>query len=110
MPVLIALGALLLLVLILGPQIWVRRVLRQHGAERPDFPGTGAELARHLLDDLKHVQRRLQGEGGATNSLPSEWQNPVPRKSGSNRKTGDATGAPTRPMRRRRPGGSPTAR
>jgi Zn-dependent membrane protease YugP len=26
-------------------------VLAQHGIERQDFPGTGAELARHLLDE-----------------------------------------------------------
>jgi Zn-dependent membrane protease YugP len=50
MPVLIALGSLLLLALIFGPQLWVKRVLRQHGVDRPDLPGTGAELARHLLD------------------------------------------------------------
>ena len=51
MPVLIAVGGLLLLVLIFGPQVWVRRVLAQHGVDRPDLPGTGAELARHLLDE-----------------------------------------------------------
>src|SRR5690348_15329847 len=51
MPILIALGGLLLLALVFGPQLWVRRVLRQHGADRPDLPGTGAELARHLLDE-----------------------------------------------------------
>ena len=57
MPILIALGGLLLLALIFGPQLWVKRVLRQHGAERSDLPGTGAELARHLLDeaDLQSV-------------------------------------------------------
>ena len=57
MPILIALGSLLLLALIFGPQFWVKRVLRQHGADRPDLPGTGAELARHLLDeaDLQSV-------------------------------------------------------
>ena len=57
MPILIALGGLLLLALVFGPQLWVRRVLRQHGADRPDLPGTGAELARHLLDeaDLQSV-------------------------------------------------------
>jgi uncharacterized protein len=57
MPVLIALGSLLLLALIFGPQVWVRRVLARHGTERPDLPGTGAELARHLLDeaDLQSV-------------------------------------------------------
>ena len=51
MPILIALGGLLLLALVFGPQLWVKRVLRQHGAERSDLPGTGAELARHLLDE-----------------------------------------------------------
>jgi len=57
MPFLIALGGVLLLVLIFGPQVWVRRVLKQHGADRPDLPGTGAEFARHLLDaaDLQSV-------------------------------------------------------
>ena len=43
--------------LVVGPSIWVRRVLARHGHDRPDFPGTGAELARHLLDglNLHHV-------------------------------------------------------
>src|SRR5262249_21259703 len=27
------------------------RVLAHHGGDRPDLPGTGAELARHLLDE-----------------------------------------------------------
>jgi serine/threonine-protein kinase len=60
------------------------------------------QSARQLLDDLKHVQRRLQGDGRPSDSLPAEWQKPVPRKSAGERKTSDATGAPTRPMRRRR--------
>jgi len=42
--------ALALLSLILGPQIWVRQVMDRHAADRPDLPGTGGELARHLLD------------------------------------------------------------
>jgi Zn-dependent membrane protease YugP len=50
MPILIALGLLALLALIFGPQLWVRRVMRRHAVDRPDFPGTGGELARHLLD------------------------------------------------------------
>lgn len=40
----------LLLVLIFGPAIWVRSILAKHGADRPDFPGTGGELAEHLLE------------------------------------------------------------
>jgi uncharacterized protein len=37
--------------LIFGPQFWINWTLRKHGAERSDMPGTGGELARHLLDD-----------------------------------------------------------
>src|SRR5882724_884153 len=51
MPIFLAVGALLVLAIVFGPQLWIRRVLAQHGTERPDFPGTGAELARHLLDE-----------------------------------------------------------
>jgi len=50
MPILAALLLVVLLAVVFGPQWWIRRVLRRHGVERPDFPGTGAELARHLLD------------------------------------------------------------
>ena len=51
MPIIVAIVALLLLALIFGPQVWIRRVLRQHSVDRPDLPGTGGELARHLLDE-----------------------------------------------------------
>ena len=44
------LGAIGLLVLILGPMAYVRWVMAWHGKERADIPGTGGELARHLLD------------------------------------------------------------
>ena len=44
---------LLLLALVYAPHLWVRYVLRKHGLERADFPGSGGELARHLLDELK---------------------------------------------------------
>jgi Zn-dependent membrane protease YugP len=32
------------------PQLWVRRTISRHATDRPDLPGTGGELARHLLD------------------------------------------------------------
>ena len=40
------------------PQMWVRRVIDAHSAERADFPGTGGEFARHVLDEMKldHVR------------------------------------------------------
>ncbi len=50
MPIIIILLVTLLVAAVFGPQYWVRRVLTQHGVDRPDLPGTGAELARHLLD------------------------------------------------------------
>ncbi len=49
---------IVLFILILGPQLWTKRVFARYGASRPDFPGTGGELARHLLDrfEMGHVQ------------------------------------------------------
>jgi uncharacterized protein len=65
MPVLIVLGLVLLVALLFGPQWWVRRALKQNAVERPDFPGTGGELARHLLDlaGLRDVKVELTPDG-----------------------------------------------
>jgi Zn-dependent membrane protease YugP len=60
------LGAVLFLALIFGPQAWIRMVMARHAVDRPDFPGTGGELARHLLDQagLKavKVERIVEGD------------------------------------------------
>ena len=66
MPLLIGLIGILFLAAIFLPQWWVRTVMRRHSAERDDFPGTGGELARHLLDiaDLRHVKVELAQPGG----------------------------------------------
>lgn len=50
---LIVLGLLFILALAVGPTLWVKAVLERHGAERTDFPGTGGELARHLLSEMR---------------------------------------------------------
>ncbi len=65
MALLAAFLVLALLALIFGPQWWVRSAMRRHAAERPDFPGTGGELARHLLDlaGLRHVRVELASQG-----------------------------------------------
>lgn len=42
--------AVLVVGILFGPHLWVHWVLRRHSAPRADFPGTGGELARHLLD------------------------------------------------------------
>jgi len=53
MPLLAAIGVLLLIGLVFGPSWWVKHVFSKHGVDRPDLPGTGGELARHLLDEAK---------------------------------------------------------
>ena len=47
---------LLVVALVVGPGIWVRRVLDTYSEPDDRYPGTGAELARHLLD-LNGLQR-----------------------------------------------------
>jgi uncharacterized protein len=44
-------GILAFIGLVFGPQFWINWTLKKHGEERPEMPGTGGELARHLLDD-----------------------------------------------------------
>ena len=59
------LGAVLFLALVFGPQAWVRSTMAKHAVERPDYPGTGGELARHLLDEagLNDVKVERVAEG-----------------------------------------------
>ena len=45
----IALGIILILAVIYGPQYWVTHVLKKHSVEQEHFPGTGGELAEHLV-------------------------------------------------------------
>lgn len=53
MPLLFAVGAVLLGAIIFWPQYWVKHVLKKHGVERRDFPGTGGELAEHLISNFE---------------------------------------------------------
>jgi len=55
----------ILLAVLVGPHWWVRHVMERHGVERADLPGTGGELARHLLDlaGLRGVKVELTGDG-----------------------------------------------
>ena len=45
-------GLLLFAAIVFGPQWWVKRVLTRYQQPEDRYPGTGAELARHLLDQL----------------------------------------------------------
>lgn len=65
MPILAVILGLALLALVFGPQMWVQRTMRAHAEERPEFPGTGGELARHLLDQagLQDIVVEMTEEG-----------------------------------------------
>lgn len=56
---------LILLALLFGPSAYVHWAMARHGADRPDLPGTGGELARHLLDQagLRHVAVEATDQG-----------------------------------------------
>ncbi|PHP67241.1 peptidase [Zhengella mangrovi] len=47
-----ALAFILLLAVVSLPQAWVKWALSRHGADRPDLPGTGGELAEHLVAEF----------------------------------------------------------
>lgn len=48
----IGLGILIILILIFGPQIWTRHVFNKYSNDIDEMPGTGGELATHLLEKL----------------------------------------------------------
>lgn len=50
MMIVVLIGVLLALFLL--PNLWAQWVLKRHGAPRDDYPGTGGELAEHLLERL----------------------------------------------------------
>lgn len=58
-------GLLVLLAVVFGPSLWVRRVMSRYSQPADRYPGTGAELARHLLDGLKmnHVAVEVTEQG-----------------------------------------------
>ena len=51
-------GALIVIALIFGPSLWVKFVMRRYSSEKPEMPGTGGELANHLIErfSLKDVK------------------------------------------------------
>jgi len=44
--------------MIFGPSLWVKFVMRRYSTEKPEMPGTGGELAKHLIKrfSLKDVE------------------------------------------------------
>jgi Zn-dependent membrane protease YugP len=64
MPILLLLFVVLLIV-VFGPQWWAQRTFKRYAATRADIPGSGAELAHHLLQrlDMPHVKVEQTREG-----------------------------------------------
>ena len=61
----IALGAFLVLGLIFGSSLWVKLVMWRYSSEKPEMPGTGGELAKHLVErfSLKDVDVEVTEQG-----------------------------------------------
>ncbi len=49
---LFALSAILILVVVFGPQLWARHTFAKHAVEQANMRGTGGELAQHLVKRL----------------------------------------------------------
>ena len=61
----IALGTFIVLALIFGPSLWVNLVMWRYSSEKPEMPGTGGELAKHLVErfSLKNVDVEVTEQG-----------------------------------------------
>ena len=54
----LSIGLLILLALIFGPSLWVKFVMKRYSKDKPEMPGSGGELAEHLIErfTLKDVK------------------------------------------------------
>ena len=68
----IAIPLLLILAVVFGPQLWARATFRRFAAEREEYPGSGGELARHLIE-------RFQLEGVEVEEAPPGGDHYDPR-------------------------------
>ncbi len=66
MPILIGILVLVVLAAVFGPQLWAQYILKHHSRHREEIPGTGGELAIHLIASSKldgvTVERIPQGD------------------------------------------------
>ena len=58
-------GVLIVLAIIFGPSLWVKLVMWRYSSEKPEMPGTGGELAKHLIErfSLKDVKVEVTKQG-----------------------------------------------
>jgi len=68
-----AIFGIVLLVLIFGPQLWVKYVLNKYNKSLPGMPGTGGELASHLLEQFELSDVKLEeAQPGADHYDPQD--------------------------------------
>jgi uncharacterized protein len=60
-----ALVILLLIIIVFFPQFWVKRVIKRYSQDIEELPGTGGELAKHLINrfELNDVSVELTENG-----------------------------------------------
>lgn len=44
---------IVVIVVVFGPQLWAKMILKRHARHRDEIPGTGGELAQHLIENSK---------------------------------------------------------
>ncbi len=56
---------ILLIAAIYSPQLWAKHVLNKYNKHQLNYPGTGLELARHLLDimGMSHIRVEITDQG-----------------------------------------------
>lgn len=65
--------AILFITLIFGPSLWVKYILKKYHRPLPNMPGTGGELANHLLAQYKLEQVKVEKtESGNDHYHPAE--------------------------------------
>ena len=62
----LGIAAILLILLIFGPSVWAKHIFKKYAVEIDAFPGTGGELADHLIKRLElrdvHVEEGERNE------------------------------------------------
>lgn len=67
------LGITFFVLLIYGPSLWVKFVMWRHSSDIEEMPGTGGELASHLVESLKLEGVKVEsGEQGQNFYSPDE--------------------------------------
>ena len=54
------LGLILVAIIVFAPSVWVKIAMARHAKDRVDYPGTGGEFARHILDKLSLPEVKVE--------------------------------------------------